>query len=240
MPDACRLCPSFGPLVPKSHVIPKWMYGLLPQDEHRFRISSSHPDEFEKHSPTGIYGCFACQACENRFAAWDDYAAIVLRRTPQQQRDGGFEFGAYDYGRLARFYLSVLWRMSACRQPFFDSVVLNGAGARLKEALLTDESVALSAFEIVPSRSSHILSCGLLTPIHVQIESVPYWQIYMPRFQALIKVEAVPGAVCLQNWKLTPGSNLRMLEKTFAEFGEAEVAEQVFRASLEKKNAKRN
>ena len=239
MPDACGLCPALAPLAPKSHVIPQWMYDLLPQDKHRFRIASSHLGEFEQRSQSGVYGRFVCQACEDRFAAWDDYAAIVLRRTPKL-RNGGLEFGAYDYGRLARFYLSVLWRMSACRHRFFGSVTLNSTETQVRQALLTSGDDTLSAFEIVPSWSSNILSCGLLTPIQVRIESVPYWQIYMPRFQALIKVEAVPGAVSLQEWKLTPGSNLRMLEKTFTEFGEAKLAEQVFRANLEKKNAKCN
>ena len=88
MPDACGLCPALAPLAPKSHVIPQWMYDLLPQDKHRFRIASSHLGEFEQRSQSGVYGRFVCQACEDRFAAWDDYAAIVLRRTPKL-RNGG-------------------------------------------------------------------------------------------------------------------------------------------------------
>ena len=239
MPDACALCPALAPLAPKSHVIPQWMYDQLPQDRHRFRIASSHLGEFEQRSQSGVYGRFVCQACEDRFAAWDDYAAIVLRRTPKL-RNGGLEFGAYDYGRLARFFLSVLWRMSACPHPFFGPVVLDGTEAQLGRALLTEGDAALSAFEVIPSWSRHILSNGLMTPIQVPIESVPYWQIYMPCFQALINIEAMPGAACLQDWKLAPDSNLRMLEKTFNEFGEEILAERVLRANLEKKNAKRS
>ena len=238
MPDVCGLCKALAPLVPKSHVIPQWMYDLLPQDERRFRIASSHAREFEQRSPTGIYGAFVCQACEGRFAAWDDYAANVLRRCPQRC-NRGLAFGAYDFGQLARFYLSILWRMNACAHRFFASVALNGAEAQLGSVLLT-EGDDLSAFEVVPSWSPHVLSLGLLTPVAVRIESVPYWQIYLPRFQALVKVEAAPGAMCLQDWKLKAGMDLYMPEKSFNEFGEASLAHHVFKENLEKKNAKRS
>lgn len=238
MVDRCRLCSVLAPLVPKSHVIPQWMFYGLPQDERRFRIASSYPGEFEQRSQTGLYGTFVCQSCENRFAALDDYAAQVLRRNPRSC-NRGLAFGSYDFGRLARFYLSVLWRMNACTHRFFDSVTLDGDEERVAKALLIDGDASLSNFDIVPTWSEHALSLGLLTPKRVTVDSIPHWQVYLPRFQGLIKTSDYPGSACLQDWKMAPGVGLCMLEKSFNEFGEVALAERVFKMNMEKKNAKR-
>lgn len=239
MSSTCKLCGVQTALVSRSHVIPQWMYGLLPDDGRRFRIASSIPHEYEQRSQTGIYGQFACQACENLFSRWDSHAADVLRRPPMVSSVGR-NYGEYRFSDLSRFYLSVLWRASVCGHKFFEAVTLGGRGAAVAAALRSTDDASLSAFEIVPSDSEHLLSMGLLSPIEVKIESVPYWQLYLPRFQALIKVANCSGASRVQPHKLTPGAHLCMLEKTFTEFGEVVTAAQVFKANLDKKNARRH
>lgn len=239
MVDACKLCGTLSPLVPRSHVIPQWMYALLPQDSRRFRIASSHHDEFEKKSQTGIYGKFVCQACENLFSRWDDHAAIVLRRTPTLTGKG-WDYGAFSYGDLIRFYLSVLWRASCCGHPFFETVDLGLRGAVLAKALLSTNDADLAEFEVWPTCSGHLFACGLLTPIQVSIEAVNYWQLYMPIFQALIKVTAQSGAPIVQLEKLRPDTRLLMREKTFTEFDEVKIVEKITRVNMDKKNEKHN
>lgn len=239
MVDTCKLCGIKSALVPRSHVIPQWMYALLAHDGRPMKIASSHLGEFEKKSPTGIYGKFVCQTCENLFSRWDDHAAIVLRRTPTST-GGGWDYGTYSYGDLTRFYLSVLWRASACEHPFFETVDLGHRAAVLAKALLSTNNTDLTEFEVWPSCSAHLYACGLLPTIEVPIESIPYWQLYMPKFQALIKVAAQSGAPCVQPEKMTPNGPLLMREKTFTEFGEVEIVEQVARANMDKKNARRN
>jgi hypothetical protein len=238
MLDTCKLCGSASALVPRSHVIPQWMYALLPHDGGPMKIASSHLGEFEKKSPTGIYGKFVCRPCENLFSRWDDHAAIVLRRPPTLTSEG-WDYGAYSYGDLTRFYLSVLWRASACGQPFFEVVDMGTRNAKLAMALLSTDDTCLDDFDVWPSCSRHLLAYGVLPAIEVTIESSSYWQLYMPRFQALIKIAEQPGAPCLQPHKLKPNSPLRMHEKHFNEFGEVNAAELVFRANMEKKNASR-
>lgn len=239
MVERCKLCDLPATLVGCSHVIPQWMYAVLPQDESRFRIASSHDGEFEKRSPTGIYGRFVCQLCEDHFARWDSCASEVLRRIPTMSANGWWDYGEFGYGDLARFYLSVLWRASACGQPFFETVDLKDRTATLATALLAKDDTCLAAFDIWPSRSGRLLACGVLPPLEVSIESTPYWQLYMPLFQALIKVVDGPGASCVQPHKLKPNSHLLLCEKTFTEFGEVATTETVFRANMEKKNARR-
>jgi hypothetical protein len=235
MVETCKLCGDQSPLVPRSHVVPQWMYELLPVDQHRFRIASSASREFEQRSPTGIYGRFVCQTCEDLFSRWDAHAADVLRRPPTLS-PFGWEYGEYHYGHMTRFYLSILWRASASGQPFFESVSLRDRAPALAAAVRSIDDASLSTFDVWPTCSGHMLALGLLSPIEVQIESVPYWQLYLPRFQALIKIADGQGAPCVQPHKLVPSTSMRMSEKTFTEFGEVATATRVFKANLEKKN----
>jgi len=235
--DCCKLCSSNGPLHPCSHVIPQWMYEMLPMDKRRMKIASSHVEEYEEKSQTGIYGTYVCKKCEDRFAAWDDYAAMVLRRQPDSTAQG-LDFGQYDYNRLSRFFLSVLWRAHACEHRFFESVDLNSYAYLLGQCLLCDDAYTLKDFDVIPTWSSHDLACGVMTPIMVQIESITYWQFYLPRFQVLIKVVPGPGAACLQSFVMAAGKNLCMLEKEFTEFDEIQIVERVVKENMKKKNGK--
>lgn len=213
---------------------------MLPMDKRRMRIASSHEAEWEQRSLTGIYGSFVCKNCENRFAVWDDYAATVLRKAPIDT-ESGWDFGKYDYGKLSRFFLSILWRMHACGHRFFATVDLgsqvDSLACFLRKKDYEKENMPQN-FEVVPTWSSHLLSLGVLTPIEVRIADVPYWQIYLPRFQALIKPVAEPGALCLQPFAMANGKTLCMLEKQFTEFNEIESFYGVATENIEKKNMK--
>lgn len=203
-------------------------------DDRRMRIASSHAEEWEQRSPTGVYGSFVCKSCEECFAAWDDYAATVLRQQPKATEQG-WDFGEYDHDRLFWFFLSVLWRMHACEHNFFETVDLGAQVNSLARFLLADIKNVPHDFEIVPTWSAHLMSHGVMTPVAVQVENVPYWQIYLPRIQALIKIAPGPGASCLQPYAMTDGKPLCMLEKGFTEFNEIHIVQSVVTENLKKK-----
>ena len=230
----CKLCGAAGDLVRRSHVIPRWMYDLMPNDGRNFKVISGFNGEYEQRSQSGLYDSFVCQGCENRFQVWDDYAAKVLRKEPQLTADG-IDFGPYEYGKLARFYLSVLWRMHACSHPFA-AVDLDAAAAPLGKALMGSDDAALSGYEIVPTWSRHFLSLGIIGPRWVEYDCVRYWKLYMPRFQVLINVGSLPGSPRIFPWTLKAGTPLLMLEETF-ESGETEIALKAVSANMERKDA---
>ncbi len=230
----CKLCNSPEPLHPCSHVIPQWMYKMLPIDARCMKIASSYAKEYEQKSQTGIYGKYVCKKCEDRLAAWDDYAATVLQRKPVVTAQG-LDFGQYDYNRLARFFLSVLWRAHSCEHKFFDKVDLDSHTLSLTKCLLNDNAENLKNFDVIPTWSSNILTFAVMTPIKVLVESIPYWQLYLPLFQVLIKVVPRPGAACLQPIMMIESKNLCMIEKTFTEFNEIHIAERVFKENMKKK-----
>ncbi|NTU49922.1 MAG: hypothetical protein HGA87_03375 [Desulfobulbaceae bacterium] len=211
---------------------------MLPMDSRRMKIASSYMKEYEQKSQSGIYGAYVCKKCEDLFAIWDDYAATVLQRSSVATAQG-FDFGEYDYNKLARFFLSILWRAHACEHRFFSTVDLDSQALALENHLLNENKTALRDFDIIPSYSSNMLALGVMTPVKVSIQSVPYWQLYLPLFQALIKVVADPGAACLQPIVMTEGKNLCLVEKTFTEFGEIDIAERVVKENIKKKNDKR-
>lgn len=231
----CKLCGAAGPLVKCSHVIPRWMYGLMPNDGRNFRVISAFDGEYEQRSQSGLYGSFVCQGCENRFQIWDDYAAKILRKEPQLTA-AGIDFGPYDYSKLARFYLSVLWRMHVCSHPFA-VVDLGATAAPLGNALLGSDDDVLHEYEIVPTWSRHFLSFGILGPRWVEYDSVRYWKVYMPRFQVLINASCLLESSRHVPWTLKPGSPLLMLEETF-ESGEAEIAMKAISVNRERKDAR--
>lgn len=116
---------------------------------------------------------------------------------------------------------------------------LNSHAYLLAQSLLCDDADTLRDFDVIPTWSSHYLAFGVMTPVMVSIEAIPYWQLYLPRFQALIKVDPGLGAVCLQSFAMARGENLCMIEKKFTEFNEIHTAEQVVIENMKKKKGKR-
>lgn len=233
---SCKLCGADVDLIGRSHVIPRWMYHLLPNDGRNFRIISGVGDEHEKRSQSGLYDSFVCSSCENRFQVWDDYAANVLRRTPDVASTG-LDFGPYGFGKLTNFYLSILWRVHAYSLPIA-AIDLKEAGTLLGQVLLSGDDSLLGGYEIIPTCSKHILSMVIIGPRWVEYDATRYWKLYMPRFQVLINISGNPGSPRFAPCLMKPGAPLRMLEDTF-ESGEVEIAAHAVRANMERKNARR-
>ncbi|MBI4791232.1 MAG: hypothetical protein HY789_00440 [Deltaproteobacteria bacterium] len=117
---------------------------------------------------------------------------------------------------------------------------LDSCALTLANCLRNDDKDYLEEFEVIPTWSSHIFSLGVMTPVKVPIEGVTYWQLYLPRFQALVKVDPGPGALCLQPLAMSDGTNLCMLEKNFTEFKETDIVKQIVIENIKKKNDKRH
>lgn len=224
MDGQCKLCATVGPLVERSHVIPLWMYPY-----GRMRLLSSHSDEYQQRSPTGIYGQFVCSSCEDKFQKWDDYAAKILRAESTlntiEIKSGPIrvhDFGNYNYLELKLFFLSILWRAHACEHRFFDQIMLGNHSEIVAKCLLNKDKNLIDSIDVLVTYSHHLIAHGVLEPRFVSLGNVGYWQLYMPHYQALIKLDDKPGDDSLNPVMLTEGKPLYMLEKTFDEFGEIE------------------
>jgi hypothetical protein len=237
MNTPCKLCGKPGALVKCSHVIPKWMYAYGPM-----RLLTSHTSEFDQRSPTGVYGQFVCADCEDKFQKWDDYAAKVLRGnstlTTVEAPSGlisVYDFGSYNYLELKLFFISVLWRTYACEHNFFDQVELGNYAETLATCLLRKDKNLIDSFDVLVTYSHHWISFGVLEPRLVSLGDVSYWQLYMPHYQALIKVDEKPSPEHLNHVMLTEGKPLYMVEKNFDEFGEREHFRNIYLENKRKK-----
>lgn len=242
MNTSCKLCGKPGALVKCSHVIPKWMYAYGPM-----RLLTSHTSEFEQRSPTGVYGQFVCADCEDKFQKWDDYAARVLRGNSTLdtiESPSGLirvhNFGHYDYIELKLFYLSVLWRAYACEHRFFDQLGLGNYAETLANCLLTKDKSLIDSIDVWPTYSRHLFALGVLEPRLVSLNDMSYWQLYMPHYQALIKIDEKPSPEHLKHMMLTEGKPLYMVEKNFDEFGETEHFYNIALANKRKKVGQSN
>ena len=130
MEGTCKLCGQTAQLV-KSHVIPRALH-MDTQPEDGLRIYSAGLP-YGQNSPTGIYGRFVCQCCENSFGPYDDYGVTFVRK----YEDGkigeplvgdSFEHGFIadvDYKMLKLWILSMLWRGDACEHKFYGGIDLS-------------------------------------------------------------------------------------------------------------------
>jgi len=207
------------------------------------RLLSSHSGEYEQRSPMGIYGEFVCSSCEDKFQKWDDYAAKVLRGEStintietSSSRIRVYDFGHYNYLELKLFFLSVLWRTHACEHRFFNQIELGNFAETLAACLLNKDKNLIASVDVLVTYSHHLIAFGVLEPRFVSLGDVSYWQLYMPHYQALIKVDDKPGDTTLSPIILTEGKPLYMLEKNFDEFGEAEHFYNIALTNKRKKN----
>ena len=128
MGDTCKLCGQTANLV-ESHVIPKALHMHTLTEDGLKKYSVNVP--YGEKSPTGEYGRFVCQCCENIFGPYDAYG-VTFVKTYEDGKNGeplldSFENGFtadVDYKMLKLWILSMLWRADACERKFFDGINL--------------------------------------------------------------------------------------------------------------------
>lgn len=131
----CKLTGTLGPSV-KAHIIPKSFYEFSdtnPGPAYILRVDRE--GSRRNKSPKGEYdSSIVTVEGERLFSEFDDYAARFLIRRGQEitvHHDGetilAISIGDYDYRKLKMFFVSLLWRASASKRPFFEKVQLTSA-----------------------------------------------------------------------------------------------------------------
>lgn len=156
--SSCHLCLEPKPLT-LSHTIPRFFieggYQYFPTGKDGSEQPFSHPfhtnpvikyDRRQKgywERKLGIVERLLCNKCEQRFSAWEDYAkrffyggTSPIRLQLPLKPDSFFDA---DYKRMKLFQLSMLWRASEARGPFFSAVDLGEKhGERIRKMLLDE------------------------------------------------------------------------------------------------------
>jgi len=191
----CRLCGHDRKLV-KAHIIPEGFFRKLWHGKDMPFLLSDNEDIYPKRAPIGVYDReILCEACELLFARWDQYGQEFLERRHAWRllRDHdnpvGYEVLDYDYANLKLFFVSVLWRASVSRHPFFKNIDLGSFEDIAKQQIIEmapgnadDFSVILAAFNAPTVKPS-------LDPALATWTDVRHYQFYLGDCVAYIKAD---------------------------------------------------
>ena len=153
----CKLCLKDKQLIKKSHIIPEFMYSDLFDENHNYILTTnkeiSKKDGRKRYKPTGEYeGEILCADCDNKtLGKFESYASKTLygNNIPLEQapvvsnhfNESGTRFSLVkniDYQKFKLFLLSILWRASISKRPFFEEVSLGPHEDRLRKMLLLE------------------------------------------------------------------------------------------------------
>lgn len=129
----CKLCLQDKPLIGKSHIIPDFMYKGLFDDKHRI-AQKDFVNNRESLPPTRIYDKYIlCANCDNKIlGSYETYAAKELFKPSMHEfiynikqifnyhnKNIDLKISKLHYQSTKLFLLSILWRASISKHPFF-------------------------------------------------------------------------------------------------------------------------
>ena len=147
----CKLCGTFKKLLSKSHILPRWMYEGVKDEQNR--LWKLNPQKMESlnggfEQNNGYYDKdILCENCDNVITnKYENYLShIVLgkpSRTPatfyQPMKDNVLEVTDFDYKSIKLGLLSILWKCHISANPFFEYLKLPFiAEVQIRKMLIT-------------------------------------------------------------------------------------------------------
>ena len=190
----CRYCEQQKRLI-KAHIIPETFF-------RRLREGTQPPllvrqKEHVRRSPIGVYDPdILCAECDAIFAPWDDYAQELLSPglvNAQVITDGvqvgGWAIAPYRYDLLKLFFISLLWRTSVSRHPFYSGIKLGTFEPIAKNMIAKADPGRPDEFGVVLARFVDGLGSGILDPRPDRLDGIKYCRIYLGRYVAYIKTD---------------------------------------------------
>lgn len=194
----CIGCSQDRKLV-KAHIIPESFFRGLRDGQTSPKVFSNVDSEYPKKSPIGIYDTtILCFDCEQKFDSTDTYGSEILLNKESQHQEivsgickYGYVFRPVDHAKLKLFFMSVLWRASVSKQPFYSKVKLGPLENSLKEYVWNqdpggDHDFSYVLFKFEPS----IASRSILDPHPEKFFGVRYYRFYLYGYTLIIKVDS--------------------------------------------------
>src|SRR5271166_758707 len=164
--EKCRMCGETKPLV-KAHIISKKFFESLKQDKpYGVLVDSNKPIKSAgKFRQAGVYDNeILCEDCEKKFSEFDRYGWQILGpmavdRPPPDSKGETYVYKIdCDTDKLRRFILSVLWRASVSKNPFYSAVNLGPYETTVRTRLFNPRPLSKDEFQTV----AMILETGAL------------------------------------------------------------------------------
>lgn len=222
----CRCCGELKPLV-KAHAIPRAFFDIPQQEpENYLKLVSNKEGVFPKRSPIGVYDAdILCLDCEATFSDVDSYAAHLLLRSPDSfkpipsaDEPEGFEVHNYDYSRLKRFFMAVLWRAAVSDHVFYSKVDIGTHASRLLEMLRASDPGSPDDFaSVLWVYDAHPISTIIFDPYWERYEGVNCYRFKLHRYLFWIKVDKRPFPSRIRDVQLSEAPPFLVLHRKFLE-----------------------
>lgn len=167
----CALCLQAVKLC-RSHILSKFLIKGTYADEGYALVKSALPGESTQKHQGGHWEHLLCVECEKRFGDLEDYARDVLVKRERDPAPGMPQLVAIrgiDYQRFKLFQMSLLWRISASRLPFYSRVDLGPIEEELRVMLLAGDPGEPWQFGCLMA----VVTMQDGTPAHALVEPTP-------------------------------------------------------------------
>ena len=146
------MCGETKPLV-KAHIISKKFFESLKQDKpYGVLVDSNKPIKSAgKFRQAGVYDNeILCECCEKKFSEFDRYGWEILGPITLDRPPAGRDLDVYkidcETDNLRRFILSVLWRASVSKNPFYSAVKLGPYETPIRERIINSDTLLPEEF----------------------------------------------------------------------------------------------
>ncbi len=173
----CRLCQQEAPLV-DSHIIPKFHFKPLKEDEGHFYIMSTDAGKNELKEQKGPTEHLLCVKCDTeRLQINEDHLARVIFggvSLDGKQEGPVLRISGYDYRKVKNGLLSILWRMSISSHPYFAEADLGPKHEEvIRQALMLESEFGEEEYPIMltaPLFEGKFLGDWILPPDPARME----------------------------------------------------------------------
>jgi len=242
----CKGCGEDKSLI-KAHIIPRSFYMDLRKNENRLDLVSTNIKQKKGLSRIGEYDPdILCKECDQFLSKYDDYGKKLLL----DQFDNfdtliegklirAYVVKNYDYLFLKLFLLSVLWRASISKRPFFKDVNLGDHERHIKDLIFNIEddnnhTYGCTLQKFIPSVVGS-LEKTIHSPDKVEISGLNFYKLCFGGYKSLIRVDANPDLDGVRGLELVDGKNAIFLSKHFHDSDEFRDIEKAIRAQSDSK-----
>jgi hypothetical protein len=221
----CKGCGEDKALI-DAHIIPKAFFMNLRKDSNHLNVIGGNNYGRVKRSFKGEYDQnILCKKCDSVFESYDDYAIKLLINKENEVREVrkngecvGWEVD-FNYSKFYKFLLSVLWRASISKRPFFELINLGVHENIIKNEIFSADVNLNSRYNFLLSvfSSDSILDLEktILGPYSIKINGVNYCKVYLLGYVAWLKVDSRPTPKELIKFIAKDGECLKIIENSF-------------------------
>lgn len=229
----CRLCGQHALLI-KAHIFPRYF----------FEPGSSLVDgksNSRKKRPMGSYDTnILCGLCDSKIGElFDDAAKEILIDRKGVIKDPRLPIYRLKnknyYDKLARFFISVLWRASISLIEDFRTISLGPYENMAKQVIVDSNFASHKYFAVSLCLFSNYSGKISMVPTRIRIDGINFYSLILGYFKVFIKCDKRDIPDGFKKIILSPQNDLLMLEDDFRNFPEFTWFYNISRKYMDKK-----